>query len=53
MKLFNKYLLLAVACCLFTACSDDDDYTPGSPANASGDNVYFSAENEAVPCTGS
>ena len=33
MKLFNKYFLLAVAsCCLFTACSDDDDYTPGSPA---------------------
>ena len=53
MKLFNKYFLLAVAsCCLFTACSDDDDYTPGSPANTSGDNVYFSAENEAVPALG-
>lgn len=48
MKLFNRYFLLAVAsCCLLTACGDDDDYMPGSPANTSGDNVYFSAENEA------
>ena len=53
MKLFNKYFLMAVAsCCLFTACSDDDDYTPGSPANTSGDNVYFSAENKAAPALG-
>lgn len=48
MKLFNKYFLLAVAsCCFFTACSDDDDYKSGAPSNSNGDNVYFSAENEA------
>lgn len=53
MKIFHKYFLLAVvSCCLFTACSDDEDYTPGTPSNANGDNVYFSADNEATLALG-
>lgn len=49
MKLFNRYFLLAVAsCCIFTACSNNDDYVSGSAAN-SGENIYFAASNESSP----
>lgn len=40
MKIFNKlFLLLTVSCCLFTSCSDDDDYKPGEPVEGQG--FYF------------
>lgn len=53
MKLVHKYFLLTVvSCCLFTACSDDDDYTSGAPSNTNGDNVYFSADNESALALG-
>ena len=45
MKIFNKIiiLLLAATAFSFSACSDDDDYTPGSQTNADSVNVYFNS----------
>lgn len=53
MKLFSiKNLLLIASCFAIVACSDDDKYSPGSPTNTNGDNIYFSADNSAALALG-
>ena len=50
------YLLISLAILLFSACNEDDNYTPGTEIPASCEQVYFSKENAAslmLPIEGS
>lgn len=49
MKLNHIALLTAaLAATALCSCDDDDDYKAGRPANAAGQNIYFSAETDEV-----
>lgn len=46
MKIFSKYMFIALTACFsFAACSDDDKYSPGEQESANRAGVYFPSAN--------